>query len=219
MSDIFISYTSADRPRAQVLAEALEEHGWSVWWDRTIPPGKTFDEVIEEALDASSCVIVVWSQTAVASQWVRAEAGEGLKRGILIPVLIEDVQLPLAFRQIHAAGLIDWQGESAHPGFGQLVGAVSGLLGEPTPVEPEPTAKGGRQEAAPRAAGEKAKGKAEHEEQRNAEEEPGQEAEQEENLTPEKEKKPKAKLDETRKDEKQAPRKSNPRARRGVACG
>jgi hypothetical protein len=182
MSDIFISYASEDRDRAEVLAAALEARGWSVWWDRTIPPGKTFDEVIEEALDASSCVIVLWSQAAVASRWVRAEAGEGLKRGILIPVLIEDVELPLAFRQIHAAGLIDWQGEPAHPGFGQLVGAVSGLLGERA-------AKGGREEAAPRAEEEKAKGKVEQEEQRKSEEEPGQEAER----------------DETRKDEEKEP--------------
>jgi len=206
MSDIFISYASEDRARAEMLAAALEARGWSVWWDRTIPPGKTFDEVIEEALDASSCVIVVWSQTAVASQWVRAEAGEGLKRGILIPVLIEDVQLPLAFRQIHAAGLIDWRGEPAHPGFGQLVGAVSDLLGEPPPVEPEPTAKGGRQEAAPRAAGEKAKGKAEQEEQRNAVEEAGQEAEREDEPTPDKEKMSKAEPDETRKAEEKDPK-------------
>jgi formylglycine-generating enzyme required for sulfatase activity len=152
MSDIFISYASEDRDRARMLAEALEDQGWSVWWDRTVPPGKTFDEVIEAALDAGSCVIVLWSEAAVASQRVRAEAGEGLKRGILIPVLIEDVEPPLAFRQIDAAGLIDWQGESAHPGFGQLVGVVSGILGQPIPdkekrkAEPDETRKDAEKE-------------------------------------------------------------------------
>lgn len=35
MSDIFISYASRDRPKAQVLAQALMQRGWSVWWDRT----------------------------------------------------------------------------------------------------------------------------------------------------------------------------------------
>ena len=43
MSDIFISYASADRDRARLLADALAQKGWSVWWDRTIPPGKEFD--------------------------------------------------------------------------------------------------------------------------------------------------------------------------------
>jgi TIR domain-containing protein len=56
VSDIFVSYASADRDRARAVAQALTEHGWSVWWDRTIPPGKQFDEVIEEALDAARCV-------------------------------------------------------------------------------------------------------------------------------------------------------------------
>ena len=50
MSDILLSYASEDRPRAQVVAQALKAHGWAVWWDRTIPAGKTFREVIEEEI-------------------------------------------------------------------------------------------------------------------------------------------------------------------------
>jgi hypothetical protein len=50
MSDIFLSFSSADRDRARQLAELLERQGWSVWWDRTIPPGSSFDQVIEQAL-------------------------------------------------------------------------------------------------------------------------------------------------------------------------
>ena len=52
MSDIFISYASEDRDRVQSLARALKRKGWSVWWDRRIPIGRSFDEVIQEALDA-----------------------------------------------------------------------------------------------------------------------------------------------------------------------
>jgi hypothetical protein len=58
MSDIFISYVSEDREKARELAEALSRRGWSVWWDRKIPLGKSFDEVIEKALAESKCVIV-----------------------------------------------------------------------------------------------------------------------------------------------------------------
>ena len=64
MSDIFISYASADRERAKVIAEALAARGFSVWWDRVIPPGRQFDEVIEVAVDASRCVVVLWSKTS-----------------------------------------------------------------------------------------------------------------------------------------------------------
>jgi outer membrane biosynthesis protein TonB len=131
MSDIFISYASPDRPFAQKLSHALEQQDFSVWWDRTIAPGKTFDEVIEAALSEASSVIVVWSKMSVTSQWVRAEAGDAMNRGILIPVLHEEVTLPLVFRQIQAAQLSDWQGEADHPGFQQMLNAIRDIIGKP----------------------------------------------------------------------------------------
>lgn len=57
--DLFLSYASADRDLAKALASVLQHNGWSVWWDRAIPPGKTFDEVIETALGAAKCVVVL----------------------------------------------------------------------------------------------------------------------------------------------------------------
>ncbi len=36
MSDIFLSYASEDRERVRPLVEWLEEHGWSVSWDRKL---------------------------------------------------------------------------------------------------------------------------------------------------------------------------------------
>src|SRR6188508_2064980 len=79
LGKVFVSYTHEDRAKAKVLADGLSARGWSVWWDRTIPPGRTFDEVIEEALDDAQCVVVLWSTTSIASNWVRAEAAEGAR--------------------------------------------------------------------------------------------------------------------------------------------
>ncbi len=129
MSDIFISYKSEDRERIQTLVRALAQKGWSVWWDRTIPPGRTFDEVIEEALNDAKCVIVIWSKQSVTSKWVKTEAAEGERRAILIPVLIDDVKIPLEFRRIQAASLVDWQGALPHSGFDELSDAVAKIVG------------------------------------------------------------------------------------------
>jgi len=128
--DIFISYASRDRPTAEALAAALRKEGWSVWWDRTIPPGKSFDEVIELALNAAKCVIVLWSKASVTSDWVKVEAADAAKRRILIPAVIEDVSIPLEFRRIQAANLVDWPGPSPHSGFGSLVESVAGIVGK-----------------------------------------------------------------------------------------
>jgi TIR domain len=138
MSDIFISYARADKDRAGLLAEAFSRQGWSVWWDREIPPGKSFDETIENALNSARCVIVLWSKDSVSSRWVKTEAAEGVARGILVPALIDKVQIPLEFKRIEAADLSDWHGDSSHSEFDQLLKTVATILGGSAPSQIKP---------------------------------------------------------------------------------
>jgi hypothetical protein len=136
MSDIFLSYASQDRPRAQELAETLSRYGWSVWWDRQIPPGKTFDQVIEEELNVARCVVVLWSQESVLSRWVKTEASTAAQRDILVPALIDDVTIPLEFRLIQAARLVDWRSGVSHPDFDLFVQAIARTLREKPRPQP-----------------------------------------------------------------------------------
>lgn len=97
--------------------------------------GENRDELIERELVSASCVVVSWSAMLLAKSWVKTEAAEALARGVLVPVLIEAVAPPLAFRQIQAAPLMDWQGDLDHAGFQQLVCSICALAGPPVRAE------------------------------------------------------------------------------------
>lgn len=126
--DVFISYASADREHAARLAGTLARAGYTVWWDRTIPPGRVFDEVIQEAIEAARCMVVLWSAQSVKSNWVKTEAAEGAARQRLLPVLIENVAPPIEFKRIQAANLSRWEGNTDDPQYRQLEQAIARLV-------------------------------------------------------------------------------------------
>ena len=105
MADIFLSYASQDRERVLPLVELLQDDGYSIWWDRNIPPGPSFDREIESAIKEAKCMVVVWSERSIESEWVRIEIDEGVRRGIFVPALIDEVLPPLAYRRRQAANL------------------------------------------------------------------------------------------------------------------
>ncbi|MCI0420597.1 MAG: toll/interleukin-1 receptor domain-containing protein, partial [Acidobacteria bacterium] len=91
-------------------------------------PGQRFDEVIEKALLAAKCVVVLWSEESIKSRWVRNEASEGVDRDILLPVFLERVNPPFLFRRIQAADLSDWHGDPAHPELKRLLQTIGEKL-------------------------------------------------------------------------------------------
>jgi len=132
--DIFLSYAREDAGRVAKLAAALEQQGWTVFWDLTIPPGQTWRQVIGTQLEAAGCVVVVWSQTSIHRHWVLEEADSGLERGVLVPLLLDAVKPPIGFRSIQAADFKDWQGDPGAAVFQRLAGAVAEKIGRPGPA-------------------------------------------------------------------------------------
>ena len=107
---IFLSYAAEDGDKVRRLGEYLRACGWQIWSDRHIPAGKAYDESIEEALRQSACVVVLWTRAAVNSRWVRSEASDGASRDVLVPVMLEEVTIPLEFRLLQAVDLRAWDG-------------------------------------------------------------------------------------------------------------
>ncbi|MFT3799747.1 MAG: DUF4062 domain-containing protein [Burkholderiaceae bacterium] len=127
--EVFLSYAHEDVGIAESISERIGREKWSVFWDRTIPVGFTWDQIVEEALDAAKCVVVLWSPASRNSEWVRIEATEGAERQILAPALIAETKIPLRFRQIQAADLVGWNPEAQDsPGMHALLTAIRRCL-------------------------------------------------------------------------------------------
>jgi len=126
--DVFISYAREDAGHAATLADLLAQRDLAVWWDQSLVPGSQFDVAIEAALAQARCIVVIWSDSAARSEWVRAEASEGAERGALAPLRIDDAPLPLRFRQLHLYDLRGWNGLPTWPGLDMFVSSVRDRL-------------------------------------------------------------------------------------------
>ena len=138
--DVFISYSRGDVAMVRRIAEAVAREGYSVWWDADLPPHRAYGDVITEEIGGAKAAIVVWSQTAAASEWVRAEADVARNQKKLIQTSIDGVMPPMPFNQIQFASLEDWQGEPDHPGWRKVKASLSILCGVPDAGEAPPAA-------------------------------------------------------------------------------
>jgi alpha-amylase len=129
MADLFLSYSSKDKEAVRTLADLLSRH-WTVWWSEQLPPGSDFDVEIARQLAQARVVVVLWSRHAIDARWVRNEARAGLRREVLVPALLDDVESPLEFSSLQAARLFEGQLSSEAPEFQKLLQAIRAHLAE-----------------------------------------------------------------------------------------
>ncbi len=68
MADIFISYSSKDRQKAEQLTELLRSAGLTVWIDQSgIEVSTSWSKEIVQAIDACTAFVVLLSPHLVAS--------------------------------------------------------------------------------------------------------------------------------------------------------
>src|SRR6185295_8507790 len=89
--------------------------------------------MIERELCTCNCAVVLWSANSVNATWVRNEARRASRRGVLLPILIDHVETPLAFENLQAADLTTWQPPADHHDLEALLERISVL--SPIPAE------------------------------------------------------------------------------------
>lgn len=129
MSDVFISYARPSETQAMQVEQALRDLGYAVWRDAELPAHRAYADVIQERLNASKAVVVLWSADAIKSQWVRAEADAARELETLIQASVDGSIPPIPFNQIQCANLCGWSGDAEALGWRKLIASVSALVG------------------------------------------------------------------------------------------
>ncbi|MBR2406891.1 MAG: toll/interleukin-1 receptor domain-containing protein [Clostridia bacterium] len=131
---IFISFSSKDREIAQDLCALLKANGLPYWIsDEHEIPGQLFSEVIIDAIDNASVVLLLLSEEANASKHVASEISYAFeKEKVILPVTIGAVQL--------SKSMTYWLGGKQRMKYApttafklELVGALLKLLHPETP--------------------------------------------------------------------------------------
>lgn len=93
---LFVSYSRAQTPFVDRLADQLEDHGYSLWLDyQSLVPAKPWLQQIESWIDAADVVLLIVSKESIASKNVEPEWKRAVGRNKRILLLIfEAVPLP-----------------------------------------------------------------------------------------------------------------------------
>lgn len=143
VADVFISYATRDRDRANQFARALLKSKISVWSDPGIPArgaiaNRLKADKIKGELSRAKCVLVLWSRHSVRSVSVRDQANAGHERGVLLPVFVERLDhrdVPSGSGAIPKHDLSSWNGDPKAAEFRTLLGDITRLASATSPHE------------------------------------------------------------------------------------
>jgi len=135
MADVFFSYSRTERSRIVPIVDALQSLNLSTWFDKEIPPGKNYQDVINEELELAKAVVVCWSSKSKRSTWVKSEATFANERSTIVPCYLDQCALMPPFNTIQTADLSSWNGDIKHEEWRRLVASIGTLVGRPGLLE------------------------------------------------------------------------------------
>ncbi len=143
MSDIFVSYSSADRDLIKSMAGDLADFGHRVWFDREISGGHEWWNDILDQIRQCDLFIFALTPHALASHPCRLEYtyAFALNKRIL-PLLLADVDMRLLPHELSKIQFVDYRHPENRDSVKALGRALSNLpapqpLPEPLPKPPE----------------------------------------------------------------------------------
>src|SRR5262245_3001984 len=128
MSHVFISYSHHDLNLATRLEQALKDARVPVWRDREgIPPGTTFEPLIDKGLAQARAVLVLVSRASAHSNWVAWETEQALSRRLpVVPVLIDGTKPVGRLAALAGVDLCDWRAGFPHAELNRLISTLRG---------------------------------------------------------------------------------------------
>lgn len=131
VSDVFISYKREEKERVEGIAQALRSLKLKVWFDANLTPGHDFEEEINREVRSAKTVFVCWSERAVPSRWVRAEADMGFKRNVLVACFLEACDPWTPYNLVHAEDLSGTVLDGDNQAWVKLVQRIGEQAGRP----------------------------------------------------------------------------------------
>jgi hypothetical protein len=108
MTQVFVSYAQTDQSGALPIIEAIRRAGLTVWHVGAISPGDDFREQVGHEIEASQCVVVLWSEAAAQSRFVQQEIQQAIRAWSsdrLVLAALDDAPLPVGLRDLSAISI------------------------------------------------------------------------------------------------------------------
>ena len=139
MADVFISYKRRLRSRVEEIAAILRSYHLDVWFDASLEPGQSFSSEIGAEVRTARCVLVLWSNDALAhggdvSGWVVGEATIGRERKALVSATLEPTDFDPPWNTVHTEDLAGWSPSTSgreRSNWQKVLSAIGGLTDRP----------------------------------------------------------------------------------------
>ncbi len=139
MHDVFVSYSSLDKPTADAIVHYLEEREIRCWYaPRDIKAGEKWEERIMDAIQDARIFVLIYSQRSNVSKQVMNEVGNACSAGcVVIPFRLDESQMSkgLAY-YLHSVHWLDATNDDLQANAAKLCTTVKAILGGEQPPQP-----------------------------------------------------------------------------------